>query len=80
LNIFNAISRKYNIDLKDKTSQQYKGFQQCLCKYFSNAKGYYAIKIDNPEYPSLNQRLNTISDCTSWKEKTFFILNQFPNK
>ena len=80
INIFDAISKKYNIDLNTKSTLDYKGFQQCLCKYFKNEKGFYLIKTNSTEYESLEKRLKTMDDCTSWKEKTFFILNRFPNK
>lgn len=79
-NIFKAISQKYNIDLNDNSSQQYKGFQQCLWKYFRNEKGYYALITGTTEYEAMNSQLKSINVCNSWKEKTFFILNQFPHK
>lgn len=58
--IFEAIQYKYNIALNDKSSSQYKGFQQCLSKYFRNMRGFYGIRTNCIEYQSLNERLKTI--------------------
>lgn len=60
--IFNAISRKFDIDLHDKSNPQYKGFQQTLSKCFSHTKGFYAIKTSCSEYEALNKRLSALSN------------------
>mmetsp|Transcript_30186 Transcript_30186/g.26737 ORF Transcript_30186/g.26737 Transcript_30186/m.26737 type:complete len:369 (-) Transcript_30186:140-1246(-) len=78
--IFDAISRRFNIDLHNKSTPQYKGFQQTLSKCYPNTKGFYAIRTSSSEYEVLNKRLRTLDDCKSWKEKTFLILNYFPEK
>uniref|UniRef100_A0A7S3N979 Uncharacterized protein n=1 Tax=Euplotes harpa TaxID=151035 RepID=A0A7S3N979_9SPIT len=80
LQIFEAIQEKYNIPLSSKKTPQYKGFQQCLSKHFKFRKGFYRIRVNDSEYPALCEKLKSFEDCQSWKEKTFFILNQFPEK
>lgn len=66
--------------MQNKKGAQYKGFQQTLSKCFKNTKGFYAIRTSSPEYETLAQRLTSFSDCKSWKEKTFLVLNSFPGK
>jgi hypothetical protein len=78
--IFDIMAKMYNLSLDDKSSSNYKGFHQCLSKYFNHIKGYYTLKFTDPEFEVLNSNLRTLADCGSWKEKSFFILNQFPNK
>jgi len=58
--IFDLISRKFDIDLHQKSTAQYRGFQQTLSKCFRNTKGYYAIKTDSSEYEALNKKLKTL--------------------
>lgn len=36
--------------------------------------------MDSPEYEALNRNLKTIESCKSWKDKTFFLMNQFEDK
>jgi hypothetical protein len=36
--------------------------------------------MDSSEYEALNKKLKTIDSCKSWKDKTFFVMNQFPDK
>lgn len=87
--IFEVMMKMFNLPLNNKSSAQYKGFHQCLSKYFNHTKGFYTIKTSHPEFDVLSKKLQTLGkvagltpldDCKSWKEKSFFILNQFSDK
>ena len=57
--IFDAMMERYGLPLENKDSAQYKGFQQCLSKYFRHGKGFYALKVDSPEFEVLNGKLKS---------------------
>lgn len=59
--IFDELSRFYNLPMHDSSSAHYKGFQQCLSKYFRHTKGFYALKTDTAEYVILDDKLKTTS-------------------
>jgi hypothetical protein len=58
--IFEAMQKEFDLPLSDKSSSQYKGFHQCLSKYFRQVKGYYAIKTASSEYEILNKNLRSL--------------------
>mmetsp|Transcript_3197 Transcript_3197/g.2916 ORF Transcript_3197/g.2916 Transcript_3197/m.2916 type:complete len:194 (+) Transcript_3197:158-739(+) len=78
--IFDTITRRFEINLASKSSSKYKGFQQTLSKCFRNTKGFYTIVPYSEECGALQKKLGSFSECKSWKEKTFYVLNSFPNR
>ena len=58
--IFDLIKEKYNINLHEKSSPQYKGFHQTLSKQFKFRRGFYSIRTTWYEFTELNERLKSI--------------------